>query len=293
MSDLLIALFLMSGLGVLLSLGLALADRRLRVEFDPRIDALAGMLPGTNCGVCGRPGCRSFAEAVIAGLSAPSACKVSSPAGIKTVTKFLGEEMGTPTRRVARLACAGGSNVARNRAVYQHVESCRGAALIAGGGKGCLWGCLGLGDCEAVCSPGAIRMDEHNLPVVDEARCTACNDCVEVCPKGLFSVHPTNHHLWVACKSLAEGDAALAECAVACTGCAKCASDAERGGVTMEGALPVVDYDRNAVFSQEIIQRCPTGAIVWIRDNGSVEKGAASPPVIRRSPLPVMTIDRP
>ncbi len=293
MSDLLIALFLMSGLGVLLSMGMALADRRLHVEFDPRIDALTGMLPGTNCGVCGRSGCRSFAEAIIAGLSAPSACSVSGPAGAKALAKHLSAGSGAATRQVARLACAGGSNVARNRAVYHHAESCRGAALIAGGGKGCLWGCLGLGDCEAVCTAGAIRMNEHHLPVVEEARCTACNDCVEVCPKDLFSIHPTSHHLWVACKSLAEGDAALAECAVACTGCAKCASDAERGGVTMDGALPVVDYGRNAVFSQEIIQRCPTGAIVWIGDNGSVEKGAASPPVIRRSPLPVMTIDRP
>ena len=293
MSDLLIALLLMSGLGVLLSLGLALADRRLYVEFDPRIDTLAGMLPGTNCGVCGRPGCRAFAETILAGLSAPSACTVSGPADLKALSKVLGGEVGTTSRRVARLACAGGSNVARNRAVYRNVTSCRGAALIAGGGKGCVWGCLGLGDCEAICGLGAIRMNEHNLPVVDEARCTACNDCVEACPKDLFSIHPTSHHLWVACKSLDEGDAALAECAVACTGCAYCAKDAERGGIAMAGALPVVDYSRNAVFSQEIIQRCPTGAIVWIDDNGSVEKGAASPPVIRRSPLPVMTIDRP
>ena len=212
MSDLLIALLLMSGLGVLLSLGLALADRRLYVEFDPRIDTLAGMLPGTNCGVCGRPGCRAFAETILAGLSAPSACTVSGPADLKALSKVLGGEVGTTSRRVARLACAGGSNVARNRAVYRNVTSCRGAALIAGGGKGCVWGCLGLGDCEAICGLGAIRMNEHNLPVVDEARCTACNDCVEVCPKDLFSIHPTSHHLWVACKSLDEGDAALAEC---------------------------------------------------------------------------------
>ena len=293
MSDLLIALFLMSGLGALLSVGLAMADRRLRLDFDPRIDALTGMLPGVNCGACGRGGCRAFAEAVIAGLIVPSRCTVSDPAGIKAVTRYLEVEAGTTVKRVARLACAGGANVARNRAVYGHGESCRGAALISGGAKGCAWGCLGLGDCAAVCGIGAIRMNEHNLPVVDEARCTACNDCVEVCPKDLFSIHPTSHHLWVACKSLDEGDAALAECAVACTGCAYCAEDAERGGVSMAGALPVVDYGRNAVFSQEIIQRCPTGAIVWIGDNGSVEKGAASPPVIRRSPLPVMTIDRP
>lgn len=199
----------------------------------------------------------------------------------------------TPVRRVARLACAGGNNVARDRASYGNVQSCRGAALIAGGGKGCSWGCLGLGDCASVCAPGAIRMNEHNLPVVDESRCTACNECVVICPKSLFALHAVNHHLFVACMSLAEGDAALAECAVACNGCGYCAEDAARGGVAMENNLPVVDYDRNSVLTRDIIQRCPTGAIVWVSENGVVEKGAAAPPVIRRAPLPVVTRTRP
>ena len=283
----------MTGLGVLLSLGLALANRRLHVEEDPRVDAVEKMLPGANCGACGQAGCRAFAEAVVAGQAAPVRCTVGSPADIKAVATYLGMDAGTAVKRVARLACAGGTHVAWNRATYGSAQSCRGAALIAGGGKGCSWGCLGLGDCEAVCSFGAIRMDEHQLPVVDTGRCTACNDCVEVCPKDLFSIHPVTHRLWVACKSLAEGDAALAECAVACNACGRCAADAVNGGVTMEHNLPVVDYNKNAIFSREIIQRCPTGAIGWILDNGSLEKGAAAPPVIRRSPLPVMMITRP
>lgn len=288
MSDLLIALLLMSGLGVFLSLGLALADRRLHVHVDPRIDTLAGLLPGINCGACGRAGCRSYAEAIIAGLKTAGDCTV----GGAHAAGYRATHETAATRQVARLACAGGSNVARNHAVYQPGETCRGAAMLSGGAKGCVWGCIGLGDCEAVCEVGAIRLNEHNLPVVDEARCTACNDCVDVCPKDLFSIQLTSHHLWVACKSLAEGEEALAECAVACNGCGYCAEDAERGGVAMDRGLPVVDYSRNTTFTREIIQRCPTGAIVWIGNNGSVEKGAASPPVIRRAPLPVTTIDR-
>lgn len=144
MSDLLIALLLMSGLGVLLSLGLALADRRLYVEFDPRIDTLAGMLPGTNCGVCGRPGCRAFAETILAGLSAPSACTVSGPADLKALSKVLGG--GWYYLATGRKACrAGREQRSPKPAEYRNVTSCRGAALIAGGGKGCVWGCLGWG----------------------------------------------------------------------------------------------------------------------------------------------------
>ena len=48
-------------------------------------------------------------------------------------------------------------------------------------------------------------------------RCTACGDCVEVCPKDLFSLQPMSHRLWVACKNQEQGDEAEAECAVLCT----------------------------------------------------------------------------
>jgi len=291
MTDVLIATLFMAGLGGLLSAGLAGANRRLYVEEDPRIDAVEEMLPGANCGACGQAGCRAFAEAVVAGKTAPALCSVSPPEGIKNIAGYLGVGAGAAVKRVARLACAGGTNVAWNRASYGGAQTCRGAALIAGGGKGCSWGCLGLGDCEAVCDFGAIRMNEHDLPVVDEDRCTACNDCVEVCPKDLFSIHPVNHHLWVACKSLAEGDAALAECAVACNACGRCAADAPGGSVVMRDNLPAIDYSRGSQLNREIIQRCPTGAIVWISDKGDVEKGAAAKPVIRKAPLPVMTKD--
>ena len=95
---------------------------------------------------------------------------------------FLGVDAGAEEKLVERLACAGGINVARNRAHYEGIDSCRGAALVAGGGKACFWGCLGLGDCEVVCDVDAIVMNEYELPVVIEDRCTACGDCVDACP---------------------------------------------------------------------------------------------------------------
>lgn len=293
MADILTATLFMAMLGGLLSVGLATASRRFHVEEDPRIDVVESMLPGANCGACGQAGCRAFAEAVVLGKTTPSACTVSPPEGIKAVAGYLGTDAGTAVKRVARLACAGGTNVAWNRAVYGSEQTCRGAALIAGGGKGCSWGCLGLGDCATVCDFGAIHMNQHGLPVVDEARCTACGDCVDVCPKDLFSIHPVSHHLWVACKSLAEGDAALAECAVACNACGRCAADSPNGSVTMQNNLPVVDYSRGRDLSSQIIQRCPTGAIVWISDKGTVTKGASAKPVIRKEPLPVMAMKKP
>ena len=43
-------------------------------------------------------------------------------------------------------------------------QTCRAAALVAGGGKGCFWGCLGLGDCDVACDFDAIHMNAHELP---------------------------------------------------------------------------------------------------------------------------------
>ena len=84
----------------------------------------------------------------------------------KEKIKILGVDAGAEEKVIARLACAGGDNVARNRSSYAGLTSCRAADLIAGGGKACFWGCLGLGDCEVVCDFDAIVMDDHGLPVV-------------------------------------------------------------------------------------------------------------------------------
>jgi ferredoxin len=126
-------------------------------------------------------------------------------------------------------------------------------------------------------------MNAQHLPVVDEAKCTACGDCVEACPKDLFSLHAVSHRLWVACRSLDEGDDVLAECAVGCTACGKCAADAP-GLVRMQNRLPVVDYG-GAHATQVPIQRCPTGAIVWLDPKIGPIRGPAAKKIVRQGAL--------
>lgn len=287
MLDYFVAGGVMAGIGSLLAAVLAIADKKLYVYEDPRIDEVEGMLPGANCGACGSAGCRAFAERVVKGDSAPGKCSVSAPQAIVKIASFLGVAAGAEEKRVARLACAGGSNVARNRAAYTGMDTCRAAALISGGGKGCTWGCLGLGDCERVCEFHAITMNEHGLPVVDDARCTACGDCVRVCPKQLFSIHVVSHRLWVACKNQLHGEYAEDECEVACTACGRCAADAPDGLVRIVNNLAVVDYSKNRLANDAPIQRCPTGAIVWIDDKKGALKGVDAKKITRKSALPV------
>ena len=273
----------LGGLTLMLATGLVVANRRLHVEEDPRIDHVEDMLPLTNCGACGFPGCRAFAEALVSAAALPGKCTVSNDSQRAAIADYLGVEVGAEERRVARLACAGGSNVARNHAEYKGHQSCRAAALVAGGGKGCFWGCLGLGDCERCCDFDAITLNRHQLPVVDEALCTACGDCVEVCPKDLFSLEAVSHSLWVACRNLEQGDELLEDCTVACTACARCAMDAPET-IEMRDNLPVVNY--RAPQPRAAIERCPTGAIVWIDPDGKVARGDRARPVLRHSALP-------
>jgi Na+-translocating ferredoxin:NAD+ oxidoreductase RNF subunit RnfB len=272
---------------VILAAILAVADKKFYVYEDPRIDAVEALLPKANCGACGCTGCRAFAEKAVAGQIAPGKCTVNSAGNIFLIAELLKVEAGGDEKRVARLACAGGSNVARQRANYEGLESCRAAALVSGGGKGCTWGCLGLGDCDRACTFKAIRMNVFGLPVVTESLCTACGDCVAACPKGLFTLHPISHRLWVACRNLLEGEAAEAECAVACTACGRCEADSPAGLVRIVNHLAVVDYARNQLATAAPAQRCPTGAILWIDEKKGPLKGPDAKKITRKTPLPV------
>ena len=275
------ALIALGSLTLLLAVMLIVANKKLYVYEDPRIDQVEDMLPHANCGACGYPGCRPFAEALVTGKALPGKCTVSSDEGRMKIADFLGVALGAEEKIVARLACGGGINVALNRANYEGIKTCQAASLVSGGGKGCFWGCLGHGDCEVVCDFDAITMNEFGLPVVDLDKCTACGDCVEVCPKDLFSLQPISHRLWVNCKNLEMGDDILEECQVACTACGKCAMDAPGNLISMINNLPVVDYSRNH-NTQAPIQRCPTGAIVWLDDKKGIVKGPEAKKIVRK-----------
>lgn len=255
---------IMGGLATFFGVVLAVAYRALRVEEDPRVEAVKDMLPGSNCGACGEAGCAAFAGRVVAGEVAPRRCTVSSSSDIDAIAEFLGVDVGAEQRRVARLHCAGGKSRAAQVAAYEGYASCRAAGLVGGGGKGCAWGCLGLGDCERACGFEAIRMNAEALPVVDPALCTACGDCVAACPRDLFEVVPEDHRLFVQCAAPLSGDEAHAVCSVACDACGRCAQDAPEGLIQMRDGLPVVDYAAGGPARPDCTVRCPTGAIQWV-----------------------------
>jgi RnfABCDGE-type electron transport complex B subunit len=264
--DLGVAVGFLLALSCVLAVVLAIANSRLKVFEDPRIDDVQSMLPNNNCGACGEPGCRAFAEKVVAGKIQPAACTVGGAPTAEAVAAYLGIDAGEAVRRTARLLCAGGTNVAIQMAEYRGHPTCRAAAAVAGGGKGCRYGCLGYGDCFDVCDFDAIVMSRTGLPIIDAEKCTACGDCVEICPKNVLELYPVEQRLIVQCKSELEGDEMLALCHVACTACERCVADAPEGLLKMRNNLPLLNRDRLALQSPEATRRCPTGAIVWLED---------------------------
>jgi Na+-translocating ferredoxin:NAD+ oxidoreductase RNF subunit RnfB len=254
----------LGGVAFLFGILIAFAHRRFAVWEDPRIEGVTALLPGTNCGACGQGGCRSFAEGLVSGTVKPATCTVMGPDDVDGVAEFLGVEAGEANLRVARLLCAGGSDVAVQTADYRGLRHCGAADQVGGGGKGCTWGCLGFGDCAEVCEFDAIFMSPTGLPVVIPESCTACGDCVDACPRDLFVIMPQEQKLIVQCRSLLEGDDAEALCRVACNACGRCAVDAAPGVVEIVDGLAVVDYAHNDLATPDAARRCPTDAIVWV-----------------------------
>lgn len=255
---------ILGGVGLAFALLIAAAHRRFWVWEDPRIEGVNALLPNANCGACGLAGCRAFAEAVVKGEMAPAGCTVINDDGRAEIADYLGVDAGSAVKRVARLLCAGGTDVAPYKAAYHGIESCAAAVAVSGGGKGCAWGCVGLGDCAVACTFDAIRMGPTGLPLVDPELCTACEDCVDACPLGLFTIMPVDEQLIVQCRNLLDGDDATAVCAVACNACGRCVQDAAPGLIEIRDHLAVIDYSKIELADPVAIGRCPTGAIAWV-----------------------------
>lgn len=80
--EILWAVLILAGLGLILGLGLAVASKIFHVEVDTRVEDITKMLPNANCGACGYPGCQGFAQAIVDGAAESlSLCKPGAKSG--------------------------------------------------------------------------------------------------------------------------------------------------------------------------------------------------------------------
>lgn len=268
MNSLLISVLTMGILGAFFSYALSVAQKKLKVEEDPRIDEVEAVLPNANCGGCGYPGCRAFAEAVVAGKVEPNGCPVGGNETAAEVSKILGVELVEKEREVAVLMCRGTNEAAKRKAEYRGVDTCYGAALVQQGDKFCTYGCLGLGDCVDACDFDAIHIKEQGIPIIDREKCTGCGQCVIACPRDLLELHPVSKTYFVYCKSHDDPKTSRKNCANSCIACSLCVRGVKEDEIVMDNFLAIVK-DHSVVNNEEAMNwagKCPTKAIGDLKD---------------------------
>ena len=249
----------MAALGLIFGVGLAYALKLFGIVLDPKIFKLLSMLPGSNCGACGKPGCAGFAEALARGEAVPSGCAVSNEDARRSIIEFLGLKHEDRVRTTAFFLCNGGVR-SRDKYKYEGIAACKADTLLFGGHKACSFGCLGLGDCARECPFGAISMGSDRLPVVDSKKCTACGKCVKACPKKLYSILPTGVEYYVKCSSKDPGAVTAKVCKTGCITCFKCEKACPNNAVKVESNLSRIDPGK-CRNSGKCFEVCPTKVI--------------------------------
>ncbi|WP_322198852.1 RnfABCDGE type electron transport complex subunit B [Acutalibacter intestini] len=238
--DILIPIAIVGAIGLLAGVVLAVASIVMAVPKDEKAEALEGVLPGANCGACGYSGCSGYAAAMAKGEAAPGLCSPGGAAVAAQCGEILGSGAVEMERRAALVRCAGSADHTTEKMDYDGLPSCAASALLAGGASSCRFGCLGLGDCAAVCGYGAIQVC-NGVAIIDQDKCVACGQCVKACPKGLIQLLPVKPQAVVRCSSCDKGKDTMKSCKVGCIGCMKCQKTCEFGAITVQNGLAAVD----------------------------------------------------
>lgn len=153
----LIAIAILTFLGLAFGFGLGWAGIRLRVKTDPVVDRIDALLPQTQCGQCGYPGCRPYAEAIAKEEADNNQCPPGGEAGIRTLADLLGRE-------AKPLNPENGEEKPKTVVVIDEQR------------------CIGCTLCIQACPVDAIVGAAKLMHTVIESECTGCDLCLPPCP---------------------------------------------------------------------------------------------------------------
>lgn len=157
------AIIYLTTLGLSLGLILGIAARYLKVDSDPLVAEIEAMMPGSQCGQCGYPGCSPAAAAVATGEAPPTLC----PPGGRSLAQRLADKLGIKID-LSSMAEDTGPILAR-----VHEENC-----------------IGCTRCFKVCPTDAIIGAPKQIHSVFKAACTGCKACIDVCPTECLQIEP-------------------------------------------------------------------------------------------------------
>lgn len=262
--DIFIPIVIVAGIGLIAGIILALASTIMAVPKDERVEALEVALPGANCGACGYSGCSGYAEALAKGEAALGLCSPGGQEVADNCAAILGTEAGEVEYKAALVRCMGSYDNTSNKMNYDGLHSCSAAELLAGGVTTCRYGCMGLGDCEAVCEYGAISIC-NGVAKIDPEKCTGCSKCVRACPKDLIKFVPKKPQAVVRCSSCDRGPAVMKVCKIGCIGCKKCEKVCKYDAVTVKDFCAYIDAEKCTACG-ECVEACPRNVITMVDD---------------------------
>ena len=151
------ALLVMAGIAVVLGAMLGFASIRFMVKGDPLVDKIDAILPQTQCGQCGFPGCKPYAQAIAKGEAEINQCPPGGEEGIRKLADLLGKEFKP-------LSAEHGVEKPKQVAVIDE-------AL-----------CIGCTLCTQACPVDAIVGAAKQMHTIVSPLCTGCELCVPPCP---------------------------------------------------------------------------------------------------------------
>lgn len=250
---------LLGAIAFVLGLVLFIASKVFAVEEDPLIEEVIEALPSANCGGCGFPGCRGFAEALVNTRDDSLYCPPGGNETAEVLALMLDMSVQERERYVARVYCQGGEHAAR-LGDYQGIATCAAISQMGVDDLICPVGCLGYADCVLACEFDALHIIK-GVAVVNEDKCTACGECVPTCPKDLIDMVPVSKIVYVACKSTDAGGLVRKYCTVGCTACKLCVKACQDDAIFFDNNLASVIYD-NCTFCNSCVTACKTDTIV-------------------------------
>jgi len=149
-------------LGVTLGSLLGLACRYLKVEENPLQAEIEAMLPGSQCGQCGYPGCSPAAEALANAQAPVTLC----PPGGVALAETLANKLGISIDLTA-------------------IED--KPPMVAFVNEGL---CVGCTRCYKHCPTDALVGGPKQIHVVISDTCTGCEKCLDVCPTECIEIQP-------------------------------------------------------------------------------------------------------
>ncbi len=260
LSPVLIPVAIMSGLGLIAGMGLAVASYFLAVPSDERAEKVLERLPGINCGACGYSGCGEYAKAVAEGEAEVNLCVPGGDKTAEEIAKVMGVDAKDVIEEIALVHCAGTCDKTNARMEYKGIKTCESASMHYKGTGVCQYSCVGFGDCVGKCPYGAISIRD-GIAVIDEELCTGCGLCVPACPKGIIGMIPDKHTALVRCSSKDSGAVTRKACSIGCIGCKKCEKVCPEDAIHIVDNLFTIDYDKCTACG-ECVKVCPVDCII-------------------------------